>query len=119
MFFNRESLKAIMNYRYAMKDKETYYIDPPTKIVLGNLIWVWGIFFVTFLLSFNGLESFFVFLWVPLIILLNFYSDMWSKVGFSLIVYWLMNIIVIVGSFFISRGIHFIVKFILNLIGVI
>ena len=117
MAYGTDFFSTIKSYHEAMKDKETYYIDPPTKIMLENLMLIWVIFFVTFLLTFNGLQSIFLVLWIPMILLLNFYSDLWSKVGFSLIIYWLLNTGVIVGSYFISKGIHIIVKFIIDLIG--
>ena len=118
MFFNREVKFIILKYNYVMNNiKEDYYIDPPTKILMKNLIWIWITFFVTFLLSVNGLQSFFLFLWVPLIVLLYLYSNLWTKFGFSLIIYWAMNIIAYLGGYLVSRVIHFIIKLIINLIG--
>ena len=110
MFFHFDVAAALKRFHDAIKDEEIYYIDPPTKTMLKNLLLIWIAFFVTFLLSFKGLESFFLFFWVPMIVLLYFYSNLWSKVGFSLIIYWLMNVLAIGGGYFISRWIHFIIK---------
>jgi hypothetical protein len=119
LFFNFNVIATIKKYHEATKDDEMYTINPPTVMMLKNLFLIWIIFFITFLLTFNGLQSFFLFLWIPMILLLYFYSNLWTKVGFSLIVYWLLNIVAIVSGYFISKVIQFIIKFILKLIGVI
>ena len=115
MFFHFDVAAALKRYHEALKDEEIYYINPPTKTMLKNLLLIWSILFVTFLLSVNGLQSIFIIIWIPVLVLLYFYSNLWTKVGLSLIIYWAMNVIAIVGSYFISRWIHFIIK----LIGVI
>lgn len=108
--FQRDMSDTISSFRILMETKETYYIDPPTKTILKNLTTVWIIFFITFLLTFRGSENIFAFFWIPMIIILHFYSDMWAKVGFSLFVYWCMNITVIASGFGISRLIHLAVR---------
>lgn len=114
---HNEFNKMMKLYRESLlndNDKEKFYISPPTKTIIKSLVKTWIAFFISFLFTVSGREILLVFFWILLIIYLIYYSNTWSKFGYSIMLYWVINGLVLSCSYGISRVIHYLIGVIFN-----